>query len=115
MSKRNMSKITAASAIVLLLVAGGTTTYANERSDAPTDDARMMSLAKVSMAEAIAAAEKATGGKAVGSGIEDQDGVVHFEVTILKDNARQKVLVDTQTGQIVKTAAADSDGGDDQD
>jgi len=34
---------------------------------------------------------------------------VHFEVTILKDNARQKVLVDKQTGQVVKIFTADND------
>lgn len=112
MSKHKISKIAAAAAIALSLVAEGATAYAKERSDAPTDEARIMSQAKVFMSEAIAAAEKATGGKAVGSGIEDQDGVVHFEVTILKDNARQKVLVDTQTGQVVKSLVANDDDGD---
>lgn len=112
MSKQNVSKIAAASAITLSLLAGGATTYAKERSDTPTDEARIMSQAKVSMSEAIAVAEKATGGKAVGNGIEDQDGVVHFEVTILKDQTRQKVLVDTQTGQIAKTVVAKDDDRD---
>lgn len=113
MSKHNISKIAAASVIVLSLVAGGAAAYAKERSDAPTDEARIMASAKISMSEAIAAAEKATGGKAVGSGIEDQDGLVHFEVTILKDQTRQKVLVDTQTGQIAKTVVANDGDGDD--
>lgn len=114
MSKQNVSKIAAASVIALSLVAGGATAFAKERSDAPTDEARIMSSAKVSLSEAIAAAEKATAGKAVGSGIEDQDGVVHFEVTILKNQTRQKVLVDTQTGQVVKTVVADNDDEDEE-
>lgn len=112
MNKQNVSKIAAASVIALSLVAAGATAYAKERSETPTDEARIVSQAKVSMSEAIAAAEKSTGGKAVGSGIEDQDGVVHFEVTILKDRTRQKVLVDTQTGQIAKTVVAKDDDRD---
>lgn len=115
MTINNISKIAAASAVALSLIAGGATAYAKERSEAPTNDAAVMSQAKVSISEAIANAEKATGGKAVGSGIENQNGVTHFEVEILKDNARQKVLVDTQTGQVVKTAAADDDDDGDQD
>ena len=113
MSRQNILKVATASAIALPLLAGGATAYAKERSDTPTDEARIISQAKVSMSEAIAAAEKSTGGKAVGSGIEDQDGVVHFEVWILKDQTRQKVLVDTQTGQIAKTVVANDDSDED--
>ena len=46
------------------------------------------------MAQAIASAEQQTGGKAIGSGIEDQDGAIFLEVTVLKDGQRRKVLVD---------------------
>jgi predicted aspartyl protease len=102
MTINNVSKIAAASAVALSLIAGGATAYAKERSEAPTNDAAVMSQAKVSISEAIANAE-------------NQNGVTHFEVEILKDNARQKVLVDTQTGQVVKTAAADDDDDGDQD
>lgn len=41
---------------------------ARERSDALSDEAQIMASAKISMADAFAAAEKATGGKAVGVG-----------------------------------------------
>lgn len=115
MKKHSISKIAAASAVALSIVAGGATAYAKDRSDSPADEATIMSQAKVSIPEAIAAAERATGGKAVGSGIEDHNGVAHFEVEILKDNTRQTVLVDSQTGQVVKTAAADSEDDGDQD
>ena len=73
----------------------GASANARERRDEPTDDSRILSTAKASFSQAITAAEQATGGKAAGTGIEDRNGIVHFEVTILKDNARQKVLVDT--------------------
>lgn len=93
----------------------GGAVYAKELRDTPTDEVQIMSTAKVTMTQAIAAAEQATGGKAVGSGIEDQAGTVHFEVTVLKDTTRHKVLIDTQTGQVVKTVVArkDHDGDDD--
>ena len=49
MSKQNVSKIAAASVIALSLVAGGTTAYDKERSETPTDEARIMSQAKGAM------------------------------------------------------------------
>ncbi len=108
--------------LVVALAAGtiaagaiGGAVYAKERGDTPTNEVQIMATAKVNMAQAIAAAEQSTGGKAVGSGIEDLDGTVHFEVTVLMDNARHKVLIDTQTGQVVKTVVAQNgrDGDDD--
>ena len=108
--------IVALGAILGFSLITGATANARERRDEPTDETRILSAAKVTMSQAITAAEQATGGKAAGTGIEDQDGVVHFEVTILKDNARQKVLVDTQTGQVVKILASkDDDDGEEND
>jgi len=43
-------------------------------------------------------AEQKTGGKAVGTGIEDQDGTVFLEVQVLKDNQKHSVLIDPQSG-----------------
>lgn len=90
----------------------GANANARERRDEPTDESRILSTAKVSLGQAVTAAEQATGGRAAGTGIEDQNGIVHFEVTILKDKARKKVLVDTQTGQVVKIVAAADDDDD---
>ncbi len=89
--------------------------FAKERQDAKNDEAAIMTNAKITMPQAIAAAQQATGGKAVGTGIEDQDGTVNFEVKVLKDGARQKVLIDTQTGKVVKTVAAQNDDDGDND
>lgn len=85
--------------------------YAKERPEAPTNEASIVANAKVSMAQAIAAAEQQVGGKAIGTGIEDQNGNVFFEVEVLKDNVKHKVLVDTQTGKAVKVVA--NNGNDD--
>ena len=99
-----------AAAVITTLTAGavGAVAYAKEGHESAATEAAIMAKAKVSLVQAIAAAEKATGGKAVGSGIEGEDGGGHFEVTTLKDGAVQKVLVDTQTGNVVKTTASDN-------
>lgn len=86
-------------------IGGSVAAYAKNR-DAPTDEAAVMANAKVSMAEAMATAEQAVGGKAVGSGIEDQDGTVYLEVQVLKGGTRHKVLIDPQSGKVVKTVTA---------
>lgn len=102
--------------LITALVAGtlaaggiGGLAYAKERGESRTDEAAVLSAAKITMSEALTAAEQAVGGKAVGSGIEDQDGTVLYEVTILKDGARQKVLIDPQSGKVAKTVKADDE------
>ena len=104
--------LTAVIAGTLATGAIGGLALAKERQDAKTAQAVTMTNAKITMAQAIAAAEEASGGKTVGTGIEDQDGRVNFEVKVLKDGTNQKVLIDTQSGQVVKTVAAQNDGGD---
>lgn len=82
-------------------------------SERPTDEAAVMANAKVSMAQAITTAEQQVGGKAVDSGIEDQNGTVFLEVTVLTGTQKHKVLIDPQSGQVVKTALDDNDERDD--
>jgi uncharacterized membrane protein YkoI len=65
--------------------------------------------AKITMAQAIAAAENQVGGKAVETGIEDENGTVAFEVEVLKDGQRHTVLVDPQSGEVVKTTVSDNE------
>lgn len=105
--------IGAAVALALTLGAGGA--YAKEQSDNPTDEAAILSSAKIPLSEAMRIAEQATGGKASGIGIEDQDGMIHFEVTIVKNAVRQKVLVDPNSGNVVQIAAADDESDDEGD
>lgn len=92
-----------------VLAAGTLGAGAAYAKDNQTNEAAIMANAKITMAQAIATAEQQTGGKAVGSGIEDQDGTVFLEVQVLKANQRQKVLIDPQSGQVVKTVVADNE------
>lgn len=89
-------------------IGGSIAAYARN-NDNPTDEAAIMANAKISMAQAIAIAGQQLGGTAVGTGIEDQDGTVYFEVQILNGGTRHKVLIDPQTGKVVKTVTADNE------
>ena len=81
-----------------------------------TGEAAVLANAKITLAQAIAAAELSAGGKSVGSGIENLDGTAFFEVEVLKKSRRasKKVLVDTQSGQVVKTVTADNSQQDNE-
>jgi uncharacterized membrane protein YkoI len=70
--------------------------------------------AKTSLAQAIAAAEQQSGGKAIDAGLENENGAMAFAVDVAKDNIVQKVLVDLQTGKVLKMVAADSEQGGDK-
>ncbi len=108
MTRNTCLAITAA--VALAAGVGGMSGVAfSKGAEAGADEAAIMANAKVTMAQAIATAKSQSGGKAVGSGIENQDGVVAWEVDVLKDGKTNKVLVDTQTGQITKTVVADSE------
>jgi uncharacterized membrane protein YkoI len=68
--------------------------------------------AKTSLVQAITAAEQHTGGKAIDSGIEDQNGkVIAYDVKVIKGNTVQKVLVDIDTGKILEVTTADAEHG----
>lgn len=108
MIRRTLLTATLAGVIASGAVGGSIAAYARNNEQA-TNEAAIMANAKITMAQAIATAEQQVGGKAVGTGIEDQDGTVYLEVQVVKDGARQKVLVDPQTGKIVKTVTADNE------
>jgi len=58
----------------------------------------------MTLAGAIAAAERETGGRAVKAALKSKDGQTLFEVGVVRDSARQKVMVDPATGKVVALA-----------
>ena len=71
--------------------------------------------AKISIADAIRAAEIESKGKAVDSGLNDKNGTVSYQVEVLMpDGKRIDVFVDLETGRVLKMAAAGTDEGDQQ-
>jgi uncharacterized membrane protein YkoI len=89
------------------------TAYA--KSERTTNEAAVIAGAKITLAQAIAAAENQVGGKAVETGIEDENGTVAFEVEVLKDGQRHEVLVDPQSGEVLKTTMSDSEDNESDD
>ena len=97
-------------AVATIVALGGAAGIA-QAGDKP-DSAEMAKLmaAKTSLTQAIAIAEKETGGKAIGADFDNQDGAFSLEIEVLKDNAVSKVIIDADTGKVVKVAAvADSE------
>ena len=76
------------------------------------DDAKAMLAAKVTLADAIATAEKEAGGKAIDAGMDDQDGVRFIAVNVAEGEEVQTVLIDPQTGKVIKIGAKDDDEED---
>lgn len=106
MTSRKM-KTAIAGTLALALAGGGLAglAYAHERHDGfGNQEAVALASAKVTLLQAIAAAEQATVGKAGEAGIENQNGTaIYYDVTVLKaDGLFYQALVDMQTGQVVK-------------
>jgi uncharacterized membrane protein YkoI len=79
-----------------------------------TQERAALASAKISLAQAIATAEKESGGKAVDAGLENENGAMAFAIEVAKDNVVQKVLIDLQTGKVLKVVAADNDDGENE-
>jgi uncharacterized membrane protein YkoI len=78
-------------------------------------EARVLAGARISLAQAVQAAEARTGMKASEAGIDDESGQPLFEVTVGQGQQEQTVLVDTQTGQVAQVRADTEEGEQDDD
>ena len=86
-----------------------------EGSEVQIDETQAIMNAKISIGDAIRAAEAEGKGKAVDSGLNDENGVVSYQVEVVAvDGKRTDVFVDLQTGKVIKTADAGADEGDEQ-
>jgi len=99
-NKKIMSMAVAASVAVSGLA------YAGNSSD----EAREMQLfnqATVSLVDAVKAAEKKVGGKAMDASLDDESKTIQFEIQVLKDGQVHHVMVDGKTGSVVKVSMDD--------
>jgi len=105
--------------VSVLAMAAATAALAGEsRQGSEAHEAVAYEQVKMTLADAIALAERQTGGKAVEATLEQEHGTVSFEVEIMKDRAFQKVTIDARTGQVVSTKAdhdQEEDGEQDDD
>ena len=81
-----------------------------ESGEGQVNETQAIMNAKISIADAITAAEIESKGKAVDSGLNDDNGTVSYQVEVLMpDGKRTDVFVDLDTGKVLKMAAADND------
>ena len=101
--------------LLATVVVAGTAVSLAQASDSKEKDAKELQLfsqAKISLTEAIKAAEQKTGGKAMEAEIDDESGAVQFEIEVAKDDKIHKVMVDGKTGNVLKVSLDDeSDEG----
>lgn len=84
-------------------------------ADDDQQEARVLAGARISLAQAVQAAEARTGMKASEAGIDDESGQPLFEVSVGQGQQEQTVLVDTQTGQVAQIRADAEEGEQDDD
>ncbi len=95
------------------VAAAGGTAFAGENSKEEAQDAALLASAKISLSQAITAAEQQYGGKAIGAGIDNANGHLSITVDVAKGQSVQTVLVDPQTGKVTGTQQA-GDGDTEQ-
>ncbi|MCB1771442.1 MAG: PepSY domain-containing protein [Candidatus Competibacteraceae bacterium] len=81
----------------------------------PENDALAVASAKISLTQAIAAAEQQVGGKASKAEYEHENGQSVFEVEVVKDQSVMDVKVDPTSGQVLASVEDKADQGNDHD
>jgi uncharacterized membrane protein YkoI len=95
-------------------IAPGERSERQERND-DRREASVLANARISLAQAVQAAEARTGMKASEAGIDDESDRPYFEVSVGQGRQEQTVLVDTQTGQVAQVAADADEADEDSD
>ncbi len=88
-----MKKLYITSAAIIL---GSSAAYAADASDI-----RLLNESKISLVEAIEAAEDNIGGKAIEASLDDDAWKPAYEVSIVKDNRVFDVQVDATDGKVL--------------
>jgi uncharacterized membrane protein YkoI len=107
-------KLTAAIVAALAVAGIGGGAYAAKSSQ--ENDALAIANTKVSLAQAISAAEQHVGGKAAKAEFEQDKGQWTFDVEVVKDaNQVFDVKVDSNTGKVLSATADKADNDDEND
>ena len=104
-----MKRTTVIAAATVLALSGAAAAYAKDGAkDAVSDLAR----AKITLTQAVAAAEQHSGGRATRAELEHRKGKTAFEVEVVNGKAVSSVVVDAADGKVLATKAdrEDRDG-----
>lgn len=96
-----MIRKTTLSALALVLATSGAVAYA-ARGEAQ-NDALAAAQARVTLVQAVTAAEQHTGGKAVKAEFEHDRQGPHYEVEVVKGSQVFDVIVDTNQGSVISS------------
>ncbi|ULJ72272.1 PepSY domain-containing protein [Rhizobium gallicum] len=107
-----MAALIATGAIGLAASAASGPAFAAEQHAGQDDGAEYGKLAasKITLSQAIDAAEKKFGGKAVNAALDNEQASAAFEVELMTDKGSQTVAVDGATGEAM-SAPDTSEGG----
>ena len=104
MNKQHNIILKAMLAMVIITGAFANVAQAGESKEKEAKELKLFSLAKISLTEAIKAAEQKVGGKAMEAELDDESNTVQFEIEVLKDGKIHEVLVDGKTGKVLKVS-----------
>ncbi len=112
--KAAMAALIATGAIGIAATAVTLPAMAAEQSPGKDDAAEYAKLGsvKLSLADAVAAAEKQFGGKAVNAALDNEQASAAFEVELMTDTGSQTVAVDGQTGEVKHVTDSGENGED---
>ena len=107
MNKQYNKILTALFTMVIMTVTAANLVQAGESKEKEAIELKLFSQAKITLTEAIKAAEQKTGGKAMEAEVDDQSNTVQFEIEILKDGKIHEVMIDGITGKVLKVSLED--------
>ncbi|MDA8107992.1 MAG: PepSY domain-containing protein [Betaproteobacteria bacterium] len=90
--------------------------YAASGMNEEQNDAAALAQAKISLVQAIAAAEQHVGGKAASAQLEDENGRLVYGVEVIRDGTASDVKVDIAEGKVlsVQSDANEHEGVDER-
>ena len=101
-------------AAALLIAAGAGTAFAKDRDgNQDARDAAAIPAMKLTLQDAITAAERQSGGRAVSADVAQSHGAARIAVELAGPQGVKTVIVDGQTGQVTAALADDQDHEDD--
>jgi uncharacterized membrane protein YkoI len=107
-------KLTAA-AVAAIAAMVGAGAYAAKGSSGQEDDALAILQSRVTLTQAITAAEQHVGGKAAKAEFEQQNGKWTFDVEVVKDQKVMDVKVDAANGKVLSATEDKADHDDEND
>ena len=107
MNKQHKKILTALFTLAIISSTAANVAQASESKDKEAKELTLFSQAKISLCEAIKAAEQKTSGKALEAELDDGSSTIQFEIKILKDGKIYEVIVDGTTGKVLKVSLDD--------